>query len=170
MNVQSFDRGTYFDQLSQGPDAYIFYYAWPVPVDVVTLFVSTATIPAPNWAHASIPDVDAAIAAWQSAANEDELKAAAAQFQTSIAQHLPIIPLLNRNNIWVNRKTVHGYLPHQWNLYPYYNDVWLDSSRVDRGERLDGRSPLFAPSGSQVPVPGSPNVTKAGMGFRFRHR
>jgi hypothetical protein len=25
----------------------------------------------------------------------------------------------------VHRKNVHGYLVHQWNLYPYYNDVWL---------------------------------------------
>ena len=126
VTVQALDRGTFFAELAKGPDAYLFYYAWPVPIDVVTLFVSTATIPTPNWAHASIPEVDAAITAWQSAATDDALKAAGAQFQTAIAQHLPIIPLVNRNSIWVNRKTVHGYLPHQWNLYPYYNDVWLD--------------------------------------------
>lgn len=126
VTVQALDRGTYFDQLSKGPDAYLFYYAWPVPIDIVTLFVSTATIPTPNWAHASIPEVDAAIAAWQSAPDEAGLKAAAAQFQLAIAEHLPTIPLVNRNSIWVNRKTVHGYLPHQWNLYPYYNDVWLE--------------------------------------------
>jgi peptide/nickel transport system substrate-binding protein len=126
VTVQALDRGTYFGELAKGPDSYLFYYAWPVPIDVVTLFVSTATIPNPNWAHASIPEVDAAIAAWQSAPDDAGLKAAAAQFQTSIAQHLPIIPLVNRNSIFVNRKTVHGYLPHQWNLYPYYNDVWLE--------------------------------------------
>ena len=126
VTVQALDRGSFFDALSKGPDAYLFYYAWPVPIDVVTLFVSTATIPTPNWAHASIPEVDAAITAWQSAGSDDELIAAGAQFQTAIAQHLPIIPLVNRNSIWVNRKSVHGYLPHQWNLYPYYNDVWLE--------------------------------------------
>ena len=60
------------------------------------------------------------------AGNEDELRAAGAQFQMAVAEHLPIIPLLNRNSIYINRKTVHGYLPHQWNLYPYYNDVWLE--------------------------------------------
>lgn len=126
VNVQAFDRGTYFGELSNGPDSYLFYYAWPVPVDVVTLFVSTATIPVPNWAHASIPEVDAAITAWQTAGDEAALRAAGAQFQLAVAEHLPIIPLLNRNSIFVNRKNVHGFLPHQWNLYPYYNDVWLD--------------------------------------------
>jgi peptide/nickel transport system substrate-binding protein len=125
VNVQALDRGTYFNELSSGPDSYIFYYAWPVPIDVVTLFVNSATIPAPNWAHASIPEVDAAIKAWQTAGTEDALRAAGTQFQLAVAEHLPIIPLVNRNNIWVNRKNVHGYLPHQWNLYPYYNDVWL---------------------------------------------
>lgn len=125
VNVQSLDRGTYFSQLSAGPQAAIFFYLWPVPIDVVTLFVSTATIPSPNWAHASIPEVDAAIKAWQTAGTEDALKAAGAQFQLAVAKNLPIIPIVNRNNIWVNRKNVHGYLPHQWNLYPYYNDVWL---------------------------------------------
>jgi peptide/nickel transport system substrate-binding protein len=126
VNVQAFDRGTYFGELGNGPDSYIFYYAWPVPVDVVTLFVSTATIPNPNWARASIPEVDAAITAWQTAGDEAALRAAGAQFQLAVAEHLPIIPLLNRNSIFVNRKNVHGFLPHQWNLYPYYNDVWLD--------------------------------------------
>lgn len=125
VNVQAFDRGTYFGELGKKPDAHLFYYAWPVPIDVVILFVGSATIPGPNWSQASVPEVDAAIAAWQSAGTEEELAAAGMQFQLAIAEHLPIIPLINRNSIWVNRKTVHGYLPHQWNLYPYYNDVWL---------------------------------------------
>ncbi|HEY7035289.1 MAG TPA: ABC transporter substrate-binding protein [Thermomicrobiales bacterium] len=128
VTVQAYDRGTFFSQLQdpKGADSHIFYYAWPVPVDVVTLFVSSATRPFPNASHASIPEVDAAIKAWQTAGTEGALKAAGAQFQLAVAEHLPIIPLLNRNSIYVNRKNVHGYLPHQWNLYPYYNDVWLE--------------------------------------------
>jgi peptide/nickel transport system substrate-binding protein len=126
VKVEAFDRGTYFNELSAGPDSWIFFYLWPVPIDVVILFVGSGTIPAPNWARASIAEVDAAIDAWQHAANEDELRAAGEQFQLAVARNLPIIPILNRNNIWVNRKNVHGYLPHQWNLYPYYNDVWLE--------------------------------------------
>jgi hypothetical protein len=28
--------------------------------------------------------------------------------------------------VWVNTKKVHNYMPIPWNLYPYYNDVWLE--------------------------------------------
>ena len=127
VKVEAFDRGTFFSDLSTGnPDSHIFFYLWAVPIDVVILFVGTSTIPFPNASRASIAEVDDAIAAWQSAANADQLKVAGEQFQIAIAKNLPIVPLVNRNNIWVNRKNVHGYLPHQWNPYPYYNDVWLD--------------------------------------------
>ena len=43
------------------------------------------------------------------------------------AQQLPFVPIFTPANVWVNTKKVHGYLPLPWNLYPYYNDVWLDS-------------------------------------------
>ena len=126
VEVQVLDRGTFFNTLAnENPDSYLFYYLWPVPIDVVSLFVGSATIPDPNWAQASIPEVDAAIEAWQNAANEEELAAAGAQFQMAVAEHLPTIPLINRNAFWVSRSNVQGYLPHQWNLYPFYNDVWL---------------------------------------------
>lgn len=119
------DRGTYFNNIANNPDSVLFYYLWPVPIDVVSLFVTSDTIPNPNWAQARIKEVDDAFAAWQSAANEDQLKAAGAAFQVAVAKNLPTIPLVNRNNIWVQRKNVHGWLPNQPNLYPYYNDVWL---------------------------------------------
>jgi peptide/nickel transport system substrate-binding protein len=126
VEVQILDRGTFFSTIQTGEsDAYIFYYLWPVPIDVVILFVGSATIPNPNYANASIPEVDAAIEAWQNAANEEELVAAGAQFQLAVAEFLPTIPLVNRNAFWVSRSNVNGYLPHQWNLYPFYNDVWL---------------------------------------------
>src|SRR5437899_1897485 len=67
-----------------------------------------------------------AIAAWQSAANQDQLIAAGKQFQLAVAEQLPFVPVINRDAFWVNRKNVHGWHPDQWNLYPYYNDVWLD--------------------------------------------
>ena len=59
------------------------------------------------------------------AAAPETSKAASAQFQVAVAKNLPIIPLVNRNNVWVTRNNVHDYLPTQWVLYPYYNDVWL---------------------------------------------
>ena len=126
VNVQSLDRGTFFGDLQNGVDSHLFYWAWPVPMDIIQIFINSATIPGPNWSHANVPEVDAAIKAWQTAANEDELKTAAHDLQVTVAQNLPVVSLMNRNSVWVNRKTVHGYLPHQWNLYPYYNDVWLE--------------------------------------------
>lgn len=127
VNIQSFDRGTYFNKLFSGPDSFMFFYLWPVPVDVVTLFINSAALSpnGPNWSMAVLPDVDKAVAAWQSAANEKDLLAAGAQIQRVVAEQLPIIPVVNRDAYWVHRQNVHGWLPHQWNLYPYYNDVWL---------------------------------------------
>ena len=123
---QILDRGTYFGTLqNDNPDSYFFYYLWPVPIDIVTLFVSSATKGNPNWGQAEVPEVDAAIAAWQNAANEEEFAAAGAQFQLAVAEYLPTIPLVNRNAFWVARNNVQGYLPHQYMLYPFYNDVWL---------------------------------------------
>ncbi len=126
LRVEELDRGTYFTRLAEGPDSYLFYYLWPVPIDVVILFVGTATLKVPNWGRASVPEVDAAITAWQQAPNAEALAAAAKQFQVAVAQHLPTIPLAVRNNVWVQRKNVHGWLPHQYDIYPHYNDVWLD--------------------------------------------
>jgi peptide/nickel transport system substrate-binding protein len=125
VSVEALDRGSYFGRLAEGPDSYLFYYLWPVPIDVVILFVGSATIPVPNWSRASIPAVDEAIAAWQQAANADELKAAGSQFQLAVAENLPTIPLVVRNSVWVQRPNVRGWLPHQYDIYPHYNDVWL---------------------------------------------
>ena len=79
----------------------------------------------PNWGRASIPRVDEAITGWQQAANAEELAAAGDEFQLSIAETLPTIPLVVRNTVWVARPNVRGWLPHQYDIYPHYNDVWL---------------------------------------------
>jgi peptide/nickel transport system substrate-binding protein len=125
VTVEALDRGSYFGKLTEGTDSYLFYYLWPVPIDVVILFVGTATSGAPNWGRASVPRVDEAIAAWQQAPDADALTAAGAEFQLSIAETLPTIPLVVRNNVWVARPNVRGWLPHQYDIYPHYNDVWL---------------------------------------------
>jgi peptide/nickel transport system substrate-binding protein len=126
VTVEALDRGSYFGRITEGVDSSLFYYLWPVPIDVVILFVGSATIPAPNWSRANVPVVDEAIAAWQQAANAEELQAAGNQFQLAVAEHLPTIPLVVRNSVWVSRPNVHGWLPHQYDIYPHYNDVWLD--------------------------------------------
>jgi peptide/nickel transport system substrate-binding protein len=127
LKVSSLDRGTFFNRAFANPDSVMFFYLWPVPIDVVTLFVNSvnANGKGPNWGNAVIPEVDAAIAAWQSAANETELNAAGKQFQLAVAQKLPFVPIINRDAFWVSRSNVHGWHPDQWNLYPYYNDVWI---------------------------------------------
>jgi peptide/nickel transport system substrate-binding protein len=125
VTIEALDVGAYFDKLTTGADSSLFYYLWPVPIDVVSLFVSSATIPLPNWSRAKLPDVDAALEAWKQAANAEELAAAGNQFQLVIAEQLPTIPLVVQNSTWVSRPNVHGWLPHQYDIYPHYNDVWL---------------------------------------------
>jgi peptide/nickel transport system substrate-binding protein len=125
VTIEALDVGAYFDKLTTGADSSLFYYLWPVPIDVVSLFVSSGTIPAPNWSRAKLPDVDAALDAWKQAANAEELAAAGNQFQLAIAEQLPTIPLVVQNSTWVSRPNVHGWLPHQYDIYPHYNDVWL---------------------------------------------
>jgi len=127
LKVSALDRGTFFNRAFAIPDSLMFFYLWPVPIDVVTLFVNSANAfgKGPNWSNAVIPKMDQAIAAWQSAANQNDLNAAGKQFQLAVAEQLPFVPIINRDAFWVNRQNVHGWHPDQWNLYPYYNDVWL---------------------------------------------
>jgi peptide/nickel transport system substrate-binding protein len=127
--VRAYDRGTYFNKLFGGTDSWIFFYLWPVPIDVVSLFVNSANADGkgPNWSNAKIPEVDAALGQWLKAKNPSQLRAGSQKLQMKIAELLPIIPVVNRGAFWVHRKNVHGYLVHQWNLYPYYNDVWLSA-------------------------------------------
>ena len=127
LKVTSLDRGTFVNRAFAIPDSLMFFYLWPVPIDVVTLFVNSANAngKGPNWSNAVLPQMDQAVAAWQGAANEAQLIAAGKQFQLVVAEQLPFIPIINRDAFWVNRQNVHGWHPDQWNLYPYYNDVWI---------------------------------------------
>ena len=131
VTVESLDRGSFFGKLmsEEGADSSLFYYLWPVPIDVVILFVGSATAitGGSNWGRAMIPAVDEAIDAWKQAANAEELQAAGDQFQLVIAENLPTIPLVVRNSVWVSRPNVHGWMPHQYDIYPHYNDVWLSA-------------------------------------------
>ena len=71
--------------------------------------------------------VDDAIASWQNSANETQAQAAASQFQLAGAEELPYIPLMNQNATFVHNNKVHGWQPFVWNLYPYYNDTWIEA-------------------------------------------
>ena len=46
VTIEALDRGSYFAKITEGADSSLFYYLWPVPIDVVILFVGSGTIPA----------------------------------------------------------------------------------------------------------------------------
>ncbi len=127
VKVQTYDRATHFAKIGAGVDAFTFKYLWPNPYDVYIVISSSKAIPVPNWQRAKVPAVDAAHAAYTSAANAKQLLAASRQGQLAGAEQLPFVPIFTPANIWVNTKKVHNYMPIAWNLYPYYNDVWLEA-------------------------------------------
>jgi ABC-type transport system substrate-binding protein len=105
------------------PDAFSYEWLWSSPMDVLVIFNSLPTFEY-NGSHA---DLKAAFDAWQSAANDEGLEAAARQVQLIWAEKLPLIPIVTGNVIWAHHKKVHGWMPTQTMLYPLYNDVWVEA-------------------------------------------
>ena len=130
-NLNVVDRAVAFEEQSgEGRDAAamsLFFWLWPIPIDVLTLFGGSGTIPVPNFSHAVEPRIDAAIEAWQGAATEEEGQAAQSEFQLAWAELLPFMPIMNQNATFVHHNRVHGWQPFVWNLYPYYNDTWIEA-------------------------------------------
>ena len=97
-----------------------------MPIDVVSLFVGSGTIPAPELEPGQAPGRRRGPRSLEAGG---ERGGAGGGGRTSsrlvIAEQLPTIPLVVRNSIWVSRPNVHGWLPHQYDIYPHYNDVWL---------------------------------------------
>ena len=46
--------------------------------------------------------------------------------QKVFADQLPFVPLVTPMNLWAHHKRVHNWLPTQPNLYPFYQDVYID--------------------------------------------
>jgi peptide/nickel transport system substrate-binding protein len=130
-NLDVVDRAVAFEQQSgAGRDAVpmsLFFWLWPIPLDVLILFGGSQFIPVPNFSHAVEPRVDAAIDSWLNSATEAAAKAAASEFQIAWAEQLPFLPIMNQFATFVNHKKVHGWQPFVWNLYPYYNDTWIEA-------------------------------------------
>ncbi|MHB8590057.1 MAG: ABC transporter substrate-binding protein [Candidatus Dormibacteraceae bacterium] len=124
--VSNLEAGAFFSALVAKPDAYFFNWLWASPPNLLDVLVDPAFIPAPNWAHANVPEVTAALQAWLNASSPAQLEQAARQIQLTIAQHVPVLPLYTPNDVWAVSKKVHGYVPTTTNLYPFYNDVWLE--------------------------------------------
>lgn len=124
------DRAVAFEQQSgvgrKAAPMALFFWLWPVPFDVLVLFGSSKTIPVPNFSHAVEPTIDAAIDEWQKSGTPEAAQAASSKFQMAWAENLPYLPLMNQYATFVHHNYVKGWQPFVWNLYPLYNDVWMD--------------------------------------------
>ena len=129
--VNVVDRAVAFErQSAPGRDSVpmsLFFWLWPIPIDVLTLFAGSAFIPVPNFSHAVVPRIDTAIENWQNSATAEDAQAAASEFQMAWAEELPFLSLMNQNATFVKNNRVHGWSPYVWNLYPFYNDVWIEA-------------------------------------------
>ena len=112
-----------------GPVAYMVKNVWPYMFDASLLFSDSAyVLPACcNASFTKLPELDAAYKDWQSAADEAGLKAAARKALKIAAQQVAFVPIVTPLNVWVHHKKVHGWVPNQPNLYPFYNDVWIEA-------------------------------------------
>jgi peptide/nickel transport system substrate-binding protein len=127
-DVNVVDRSVWFERAG-GPEvaAGLFMWLWPIPIDVLTLFCASYTIPVPNWSHANEPRIDQAIADWQTAGTEEAAAKAQSDFQVAWAEQLPNMSFINQNSTFVKNNRVHGWSPFVWLLYPYYNDTWIEA-------------------------------------------
>ncbi|MDX6619917.1 MAG: peptide/nickel transport system substrate-binding protein [Gaiellales bacterium] len=109
-------------------NAYITHDIWPYLFDASLLWTGSSYVPPAccNFTHIKVPALDKAYAAWQSAKDSAALAAASRTAQTVFADQLPFIPLVTPMNLWAHHKRVHNWLPTQPNLYPFYQDVYID--------------------------------------------
>jgi ABC-type transport system substrate-binding protein len=125
MKLTTLDTAELFprvNDLENPVDAFSYEWLWSSPMDVLVIFNS---IPSFEF-NGDIPELKQAFADWQSAATDEELKAAASRAQLIWAEQLPLIPIVTGNVIWAHHKKVHGWVPTQTMLYPLYNDVWVE--------------------------------------------
>jgi peptide/nickel transport system substrate-binding protein len=125
MKLTTLDTAELFPRitnLDDPVDAFSYEWLWSSPMDVLVIFNSIPSFEF-NGNHA---DLKAAFDAWQTAANDEELEAAARQAQLIWAEKLPMIPIVTGNVIWAHNKKAHGWMPTQTMLYPLYNDVWVE--------------------------------------------
>jgi len=116
----------FYAACAEGPPAFLSKWLWPDAVDAVIGFASTRCIGFPNWQHASIPALDTAFGDWLRAGTDDELRTAASRVQHIAAEQLPYVPLVTPNDIWVHSASLHGFHPYPADLYPRYQEAWID--------------------------------------------
>ncbi|HWE63267.1 MAG TPA: ABC transporter substrate-binding protein, partial [Chloroflexota bacterium] len=108
------------------PSSFIGKWLWPDGMDASILFTAGWNYPDPNWQHSRVPELDAAFGDWLRAQSEPQLQEAATRSQLAVADQLPYIPLVTPNDVWVLSRKLHGWRPPPENLYPFYQDTWLE--------------------------------------------
>lgn len=128
VKVDNLETGAYFNALTSDPDAYFFDWLWLDFPRIYQVLASKPFFDSSTWGQMSVPQCEAAFDAWSFAANDAQLEAAARQIQLTVAQYQPILTLYIPHVVWVHTNKLHGYLPtNPNNLYPYYNDMWLEA-------------------------------------------
>jgi peptide/nickel transport system substrate-binding protein len=126
--MQNMETGAYFQGLGSKPDAYFFDWLWLDFPRIYQVLASKPFFTSSNWAQATVPACEQAFNAWSYAANDSQLEAAARRIQVTVAQNVPVMTLYVPHVVWVHSKKLHGYLPtNPNNLYPFYNDMWLEA-------------------------------------------
>ena len=120
----------FYGELGKHPPAFISKWLWPDPVDAIIGFIHSGSHSGPNWQRASIPAIDAATNGWRQAPDEAAQRRAATDIQQLAAEWLPLIPLYYPSAVWAHHRRVQGWRPLPSNLYPLYNDVWLEPAET----------------------------------------
>lgn len=118
----------FYLEVEQGPACFINKWLWQDAIDAVIGFASTRCKGFPNWQHASIPALDDAFDRWLRAGTPSELQTAASAAQQVASDELPYVPLVAPHDVWVQSRRLRGFRPHGADLYPRYDDAWLDGT------------------------------------------
>ena len=116
----------FYDGCKQGPAAFLNKWLWQDPMDAIIGFIASWGRPDPNWHHSSVPALDEAFRRWLRAETDVELKATATQIQMLVREHVPYIPLLVPQDIWVHARAVRNWTPAPSILYPFYHRTTID--------------------------------------------
>jgi peptide/nickel transport system substrate-binding protein len=126
--MNNVDGATFYSALGDPKiQAFFFQWLWPSPPNLIQVICDSKFRPAPNWEKALVPEVDAAVDQWQFATSEADAMAAAKAIQLATAKNNPTLTIYFPNVVWAHSVKVHGWTPTTTNLYPYYNDVWIDA-------------------------------------------
>ncbi|MCY3887212.1 MAG: ABC transporter substrate-binding protein [Chloroflexi bacterium] len=120
---------TVFGDIIEGDiDGYFFNNLWHDMIDGTLFWAKGEFIGGCcNGSRADIPEVNEGYDKWIMAANEEEREAASRQIQLAAAEQVPFLPIVTPANVWVHNQRVHGWDPLQPNLYPFYQDVWIEA-------------------------------------------